>query len=96
METRDKYFTRLKWRIELTMKTEGEKVRPLDSDQSCLRVILVYPINLFFLPAMSARPLNFLPTAPCMSASVCGVGVGGQPFLGRQCLPQLHGVDWRG
>ncbi|KAK9918842.1 hypothetical protein WJX75_007445 [Coccomyxa subellipsoidea] len=26
METRDKYFTRLKWRIELTMKTEGEKV----------------------------------------------------------------------
>lgn len=26
METRDHYFTRLKWRIELSVKTEGEKV----------------------------------------------------------------------
>ncbi len=26
METRDHYFTRLKWRIELTLATEGEKV----------------------------------------------------------------------
>lgn len=26
METRDHYFTRLKWRLELSLKTEGEKV----------------------------------------------------------------------
>lgn len=26
MERRDHYFTRLKWRIELSLKTEGEKV----------------------------------------------------------------------
>ncbi len=29
MEARDNYFTRLKWRLELSLKTEGEKVRPL-------------------------------------------------------------------
>ena len=28
MEKRDSYFTRLKWRIELTHHTEHEKVRP--------------------------------------------------------------------
>lgn len=40
METRDHYFTRLKWRIELSVKTEGEKVMLVFSDL-LLQVLLL-------------------------------------------------------
>lgn len=36
MEKRDSYFTRLKWRIELTHHTEGEKVSPSNCESTSM------------------------------------------------------------